>query len=122
MRSKWFKLKSKAISFRREGKSLRDVESYLDIPRSTLSYWFKNIKLTPLQYKLLENRHKKSLTKARKEAVVWHNQQKIHRIQLAAEEAEKTLSKIKTKKEIIELGLALLYLGEGSKKSRQFNT
>ncbi len=117
MRSKWFDLKPKAIQLRKQGRSLRDVELSLGIPRSTLSFWFKDVKLTSLQYKFLENRHKKSLIKARKEAVVWHNQQKRDRLKLAENEAEKTLHKIGKDKETTELALALLYLGEGSKKS-----
>ncbi len=117
MQSKWFHLKAKAIETRRQGKSLRDVEISLGIPRSTLSYWFKNVKLNPSQHRLLENRHKNALTKARKKAVIWHNQQKTNRLKFAEKEAEETLNKIKSNKEIIELALALLYLGEGSKKS-----
>ena len=57
------------------------------------------------------------MIRARKHAVIWHNQQKRDRLGLAETEAEETLSKINTNKEIIELGLALLYLGEGFKKS-----
>ena len=118
MKSKWFKLKSKAISLRKQGKSIREIESSLGIPRSTLSYWLRIIKLTTSQYKILENKHKKSLIKARKIAIVWHNKQKADRLKFAENEAEKTLLKIKTSREIVELALALLYLGEGSKKSQ----
>lgn len=117
MRSRWFELKPKAISLRKQGKSIREIESSLGIPRSNLSYWLRNIKLTKSQYRLLKNKHKKALIKARKEAVVWHNLQKASRLKLAENEAEKTLLKINNNKETIELALALLYLGEGSKKS-----
>jgi hypothetical protein len=117
MQSKWFKLKSKAISLRKQGKSIRKIESSLGIPRSTLSYWLRNVKLTKSQYKILENKHKKSLIKARKIAVVWHNKQKTNRLRFAENEACKTLLKIDSNKETIELALALLYLGEGFKKS-----
>src|SRR3989344_1443279 len=117
MRSKWFELKAKAIALRKEGGSIRDIEIILSIPRSTLSGWFKDVKLNAAQYNSLKNRHKKSLVTARKSAVIWHNQQKLDRIKLAESEADKTLSAINNSQEIIELGLALLYLGEGSKKS-----
>ncbi|MFA6076834.1 MAG: hypothetical protein WC735_02030 [Candidatus Paceibacterota bacterium] len=102
---------------RKQGKSIRDIETSLGIPRSTLSGWFKNVKLTTSQYRSLKNKNRKALIEARKKAIVWHNQQKTKRLELAEKEAGKTLSKIKTNQEIIELGLALLYLGEGSKKS-----
>ncbi len=117
VQSKWFQLKSKAIYFRKQGKSIRHIETFLGIPRSTLSGWFKNIKLTNSQYKSLDTKHKKALINARKIAVVWHNEQKRHRLKIAENEAEKTLLKINNKQETIELALALLYLGEGFKKS-----
>ena len=118
MISKWFHLKSEAISLRKRGKSIRYVSSSLGIPLSTLSYWFKNIKLTKQQYEVLKKKHEMALVHARKEAVVWHNTQKAERLKKAETEADITLSKINIKnKEIIELSLALLYLGEGSKKS-----
>lgn len=117
MRSRWFELKPKALILRRRGKSIREIETFLSIPRSTLSGWFKKIKLTNSQYKTLEEKHKKALIKARVQAVAWHNQQKLNRIKLAENEAEKTLLKIGNDTETVELALALLYLGEGSKKS-----
>lgn len=117
MKSRWFQLKAKAITFRKRGKSIRGIETSLNIPRSTLSGWFKKIKLTPSQYKFLEHKNKKGLLKARKKAVIWHNQQKEGRLKIAEKEAHKVLSKITINQEIIELGLAILYLGEGSKKS-----
>jgi len=117
MQSRWFQLKSKAISLRKQGKSIRNIEVLLGIPRSTLSGWFKNIKLTSLQYKSLDEKHKEALIKARGKAVAWHNQQKKNRLRLAEIEAEETLTKIRDNKETIELALALLYLGEGFKKS-----
>lgn len=117
MQSKWFKLKPKALILRKKGKSIRDIEVSLGIPRSTLSGWFKNVKLTISQNKVLMEKHKNALVKARKIAVAWHNQQKADRLKFAENEADKTLLKIGRDKEIMELGLALLYLGEGFKKS-----
>lgn len=117
MKSRWFKLKPKAVTLRRQGKSIRYIETFLSIPRSTLSGWLKNIELTKSQHKILEEKHKRALIKAREKAVIWHNQQKENRFKFAENEAEKTLIKINNSKETIELALALLYLGEGFKKS-----
>src|SRR3989344_2782240 len=94
MRSKWFNLKQEAISLRKIGNSIRDVEISLGIPRSTLSGWFKSVELTHRQKINLKNRHKENLIKAREKAIIWHSNKKI-----------------------IELGLAMLYLGEAAKKS-----
>jgi len=115
MKSKWFEYKDKAVKLRKQGRSIRDIESELKITRSTLSGWFKNVELTKSQKKVLEHKHQKALVKARKEAVKWHNKQKADRLKIAEFEADKTLSKITADREILELSLALLYLGEGAK-------
>lgn len=117
MRSRWFQLKPKAILLRKQGKSIRYVEKILGVSRSTLSGWLKNIKLTALQYEILKEKHKYALIKARRKAIIWHNQQKTDRLKFAENEADKVLLKINNKKEITELALSLLYLGEGFKKS-----
>lgn len=49
MYSKWYELKPKAVELRKEGTSIREIEKLLSIPRSTLSGWLKNIKLTTEQ-------------------------------------------------------------------------
>ena len=46
MRSKWFELKPDAIKLRKKGLSIREIELRLGIPRSTLSGWLKDIKLS----------------------------------------------------------------------------
>lgn len=117
MRSKWYKLKDKAIQLRKRGLSLRKIESRLRIPRSTLSYWFKNIELSTKQREKLHNDWKNALIKARKKAVLWHNAQKEKRLQIAKKEAEDVFKNIDISDSgVIELALAALYFGEGSKK------
>jgi len=118
MKSKWFKLKATTIDLRKSGQSIRDVESELNIPSSSLSGWFKDVELTKSQKKILEQRHQKALIKARIEAVKWHNAQKADRISYAKNEAEKSLKITDIKnKQILEASLAMLYLAEGFKKT-----
>lgn len=119
MTSKWFDLKPQAIELRKSGMSLRDVEKALNIPKSTLSGWFRNIKLNPkIQFKLTEKRLS-SLEKARKQAVMWHNQQREKRQKEAEGKAISTLNNIDVSNSAIqELALAMLYLGEGGKSSQ----
>jgi len=120
MKSKWFKLKPKAIYLRKRGYSIRRIEHRLMIPRSTLNGWFKDIKLNKKQKeKLLEN-WKNGLIKARKGAVIWHNAQKEKRIKEAEKSALETLKKIDLNdKNILEFALAFLYLGEGAKNNSE---
>lgn len=117
MRSKWYKLKNKAIKLRKEGLSLRKVENRLGVPKSTLSYWFKNVELSVKQKEKLHNDWKKALIKARKKAIQWHNEQKAKRFQIAKKEAKNVFKNININNPaVIELALAALYFGEGSKK------
>ena len=118
MASRWYKLKDEAVRLRKRGVSLRKIESRLKIPRSTLNCWFKNIKLTAKQKEKLHNDWKNALIRARKKAVLWHNEQKAKRFEIAKKEAESVLKNIDVNNSVIlELALAVLYFGEGSKKN-----
>ena len=116
MLSQWYELKPTAIKLRKRGFSIRKVEKLLKIPRSTLSGWFKEVKLTHKQKHTLENHKLRSLAKNRKLAAEWHRQQKRIRLAEAKKQANHIMSKINLKDEsVIELALAMLYLGEGAK-------
>jgi len=118
MKSKWYELKNNAVKLRQQGLSIGKIEYRLKIPRSTLSGWFKNIQLTPKQKKKLLANQKNALVKARKKAVLWHNTQKKIRLQEAENAALKTLENININNQnILEVALAFLYLGEGSKNN-----
>ncbi len=117
MISKWLHIKPEAIALRKRGKSIRHVSTFLGIPLSTLSYWFRNIELTKSQKAVLKRKYDKALIKARVNAVKWHNQQKFERLKTAEMEADRVLSLIRNKNEILELTLAILYLAEGSRKT-----
>lgn len=118
MKSQWFELKSKAVGLRRLGLSIRKVESQLGIPRSTLSGWFKNIKLNKTQKIALNQANMVGLAGARKKAVKWHNDQKNKRVELARSQAKNSLNFINWRAQpVLDLALAMLYLGEGTKTS-----
>jgi len=117
MISRWFELKPEVIKLRKEGFSIGKIERPLGIPRSTLSGWLKDIKLSKKQKEELTRNWRHALVKARKKAVLWHNAQKEKRLKLAKEQALKTVGVIDiTDKKILELVLAILYMGEGTKK------
>lgn len=118
MLSRWQHVKQRAISMRRHGASVRDIEKRLGVQRSTLSYWFTKVPLSKHHLKLLKKRADNALVKARVEAVKWHNAQKAARMDLACTQAIKTIKNIDFNDDAIaELALAILYLGEGAKKS-----
>ncbi len=108
----------RAVSLRRRGLSIGKIENLLRINRSTLSGWFKDVKLTQKQKHKLRRNWEDGLIKARKKAVIWHNAEKEKRLQEAGNAATQTLARIdQSNKDILELALAVLYLGEGSKKN-----
>ena len=118
MLSKWFELKPKALKLRRSGLSLKKIETRLGIPRSTLSGWLKDVELTKTQKAKLDRDWRNALVKARKYAVLWHNSQKRIRLEEARKEAQVVLGRLDIKnKEVLDLALAMLYLGEGFKSA-----
>ena len=118
MQSKWFKLKSEALFLRKKGKSIKYINKLLNIPPSTLSGWFKNVQLNKKQKQILEKNSRLGLIKSRNMALLRHNGEKIKRMKLAEFEASEILSKVDlSDKKIIELSLAMLYLGEGFKNN-----
>ena len=94
MYSKWGETKLKALDLRKKGYSLRYIERRLKIPKSTLSGWFKDIKLSEGQLRRLKVDHNKALIKGRKSAVLWHNHQKELRLKTAEGEAIEVFSKL----------------------------
>ena len=120
MKSKWFEFKEAAIRLRKQGYSMSKIEKKLGIARSTLSGWFKKVKLTPSQRKKLLKNSKNALVEARKKAVIWHNKQKQKRIEEAECQALNVLNNINIEdKHILELALSVLYISEGGKTTDQ---
>lgn len=117
MISKWFEFKERAVFLRKSGTSIGVIERTLGVPRSTLSGWFRNIKLTKKQKAKIMKNASVIMSRARVKAVIWHNKQKENRILKAEEEAFLTLSRLDIKnKDTLELALSFLYMGEGAKK------
>ena len=115
MISRWIAKKLEAITLRRKGYSIKDIEKMLGIPRSTLSGWLHSVPLTKKQQNKLNQRAKIGLANARIVAVRWHNAQKNDRLEKAAQIGGEILKKIPRNALTLELALAFLYLGEGSK-------
>jgi hypothetical protein len=111
--------KDAALRMRRAGLSIRTIEVQLSIPRSTLSGWFRDISLTPAQQARLRQERDRGLVQARKQAVRWHNAQKEARLREAELYASELLKRVKRDPVLVELALAFLYLGEGTKTNDQ---
>jgi hypothetical protein len=120
MISKWINKKKDAVKMRLDGKSIRDVECTLSIPRSTLSGWFKNVKISDKDKNLLNKKWVNALKKARKYSVLEKHKAKTERIKKASDEANQTLDRLEiNNSHILDLALSMLYLGEGFKRDSE---
>ena len=116
MKSRWDGYRQNAVALRKKGESIRDIELSLGIPRSTLSGWFKNIVLTSSQNKRLASKNRAGLAKARIQATESHRKNKQRRLESVRATVEKTLQSIPINDLVtLEIALAMLYFGEGSK-------
>jgi hypothetical protein len=111
MKSRWYELKPAVLALRSNGKSLTFIETHLGIPRSTLSGWCKEIKLTAAQQQTMAQGKLAALLKARIAASERSRAEKQLRLEEARNEAEHTLASVEITPELIELGLAMLYQG-----------
>lgn len=120
MKSRFLPLKSRAISLRKRGLSLKYIEKKLGIPRSTLSGWFKNIKLSKKQKKKLFNDWKNGLVRAREKAVLWHKNGRNERRERIKKEVEIFFNGLHIDNKVGELLMAMFYLAEGGKTENSF--
>lgn len=111
------KLKVRAVRLRRQGVSFPTIEKKLEVHRSTLSGWFSALKLSDSAQKIILNRKKDNLKVARVLAAKSKNlAREVKKKKVKAEVAHDffSLPKDKTVKEAL---LAMLYLGEGFKRT-----
>ena len=119
MISKWEHVKPQAIQMRRDGYTKVSIQKELGVPLSTLSRWFKKVVFTKREMALIEQNKNKALLEARRLAALTHNASKKTRIELARDKALETISRLpESNNEILELALAMLYLGEGAKADK----
>ena len=113
------KLKEKVIKLRGQGKTYLEIQSTLKriIPKSTLSYWCRNIPL-PLNYqRKIQAYNKFNLEKARKIALMV-NKFKRERYLKSIADRNKHLKTVLKNRNVAKVALVILYLGEGSKTQR----
>lgn len=116
MKSKWYESRPEATRLRKMGFSLKRINKRLGVPLSTLSGWLRNVNLSERNKSKLRKDWEQALIRARAKATLWHNHQKEIRLKKAEEEALVTLSNLDIKdKNVLDLALAMLYLGEGFK-------
>ena len=107
-------IKEKARKFRLAGTSFGEITKELNIPKSTLSLWFKNI---PKPNKLSFTNRKEWLKEIRHLAAVANKNKRQNRLNISGNEVIQDISTWKNYKSIEtqKIMLAMLYWAEGSK-------
>ena len=116
MRSKFGNLKNRAIVLRKNGKTYGEIREALgvSVPKSTLSYWCKNILLSRLQKKKIQLGVANNIQKGQMAAVIV-NRQKRQKYLDSVKDRVKYLGVVVENKNVAKIALAMLYLGEGAK-------
>jgi len=109
------KLRENAKALRRKRKTYSEIQKELgvSIPKSTLSYWCRNILLPASYFQIIKSLNLKNLNKARTLAVL-ANKEKQEKILTALRKKNEYLARY-LNKDICKLLLSMLYLGEGAK-------
>lgn len=113
-------LRSVATDLRQRGYSYKEIEMELNtvIPKSTLSYWFKEVNLnTTIQAKFKE-KNKLHLLSARKLAEISKKQKRESFFKVLYKK-NSAFSNVYTNNYLGKIALAMLYLGEGGKRFKQ---
>lgn len=112
-------LKKRAFDLRLSGLTYPEINAQLGqkLPKSTLSFWFKDIHLTQEQIDRIKDINKEKLARARLISVdIRKQRQEDIFTQLLQKHSR--LSKFFNDDDIAKISLALLYLAEGSKNTK----
>src|SRR3989344_2943912 len=112
-------LKEKVIALRRSGKTYGEIQSILGkyLPKSTLSYWCRDIPISKDHRKRIKKLILANIQKGRAIALVTNKIRRIKYLQLIEKENKHLASVLENNKDIAKIALAMLYLGEGTKKT-----
>ncbi|MBP9749197.1 MAG: hypothetical protein KBD21_00435 [Candidatus Pacebacteria bacterium] len=102
-----------AQRLRREGHSIGEIVTILQQPKSTVSYWCKNIVLTEQQIRLIQEKHTVRSVATLLRVAEKQRAERLSREQKAAESGRKDVGQL-TGRDLYMLGLGL-YWGEGYK-------
>lgn len=106
-------LKEQTFSLRKRGASLSDVANLLNISKSTVSLWCKDIKLTKLQKDVLRNKMIQRGHRGRLLGAFTNRRKKEISVESSKKWASELFGQI-SERDFLLIGIAL-YWGEGSK-------
>ena len=108
--------KTLAIQMRKQGKTYNEINKLLNIPKSTLSGWFKELRISPIVKKRLWTNSQKKWA----QSITNYNKKRALNIFNRNNEIQQRISREigkLTKRELMLIGTAL-YWAEGNRKER----
>ena len=99
---------------RQQGLSIKEIAKRIDVCKSSVSRWCRDIKLTPLQIKQLIEKEKSGRLRGSLKGAWVQKERRLKRIQELREKANREIKQL-TAKEFFLAGVAL-YWAEGHKK------
>jgi hypothetical protein len=112
--------KQKSVELRKQGKSLNEIAVSLKMPKSTLSGWLKDVKMSLKFKKILSQKRLDALIVAREKSAVYHKQERLKRMAAIEKEASLFLKGVKINRIAAELIFSSFYLAEGAKRRGSF--
>jgi hypothetical protein len=114
-----YQIKRRVGQFRKSGKTYSEIQKIMrtKIPKSTLSYWCRKIKLPKWYILKVKKLNKKNLRKAQERAWL-ANREKREKFLKAIDQKNRYLVNLLSNKGVCKISLAMLYLAEGSKSTR----
>lgn len=110
------KEKNKALELRQKGESIRDIAKQLEIAKSTVSLWCRDIKLTSKQIHRLHKKMVKGGYKGRMMGARLQYERRLKRIEQWNKSGIEQIGRL-SNRDLLIAGLAL-YWGEGARKKR----
>jgi transcriptional regulator with XRE-family HTH domain len=103
--------KDKALKLRKRGRSINEIARQLNIPKSTISLWCRNIQLGPEQIERLAQRQESGSYKGRMKFLERIRKERIKEVALLRKQGIKEIGKLR-KRDLFISGVAM-YLSEG---------
>jgi len=103
--------KDKALKLRQKGESINEIAKRLDIPKSTVSVWCRDIQLTPNQIARLTKKQESGSYKGRVKFLERIRKERLDQVSKLREEGLREIGKI-SKRDLFIAGIAM-YCSEG---------
>lgn len=109
-----FKEKIKAQKLRKQGQSIKEIAKRLNVSKSTVSIWCRDIQLTKEQIARLDARQTKGAYKGRLKGAKIQRERYLEKVEKLKNQGIKTINKL-NRRDLLIAGIAL-YWGEGDRK------